>query len=144
MSYERIRKSITDLKPNNLTKKIHEVIDVVNEQERELSLIWDILSGLDIAVCDYCQDEWFFAKPPRTGLSPRGDVRGLLVAGGACCAKCLDRLYEESQYYSEEEQETVYQDIALWLLHHRSHLNQTIWADDSEIKRIMQLHVARS
>ena len=122
-----------------LAREVHTILDRVNEIEKTMWVYADILAAHDVAVCDFCGWEWFTVKPIQ-GYGPRGDVRGLLIAGVACCTKCLDALYVsiEDMVTDEEELQKVYEDIAFWSARvgTRYVLKHTGWDTVSEIKHI--------
>jgi hypothetical protein len=130
--------SILDLRDQSLlASKVHYLLKENRDKNGQLEMLWEIVSTLlNIAVCDYCHEEWFTIEPRIPG--PRGDVRGLLVAGGACCAKCIDRLYEQSTEFEEEEVDAMYHDLAQWFLRHRGNRNMTIFRDDEYMEHLMR------
>jgi hypothetical protein len=107
-------KSIRDHNPTHLVKQFHAMIDDLSTSETKASLALDIVCAMhDVAVCDYCQNEWF--EYGKSGHFVKGNSNGLLIMGKACCKFCLDRMYEESMDCDENEYEGVAQELGFWL-----------------------------
>jgi len=137
-----MRKSIVDsANPVRLAALVHKQMDRIDELEKEATrntwLLAEVCCHLNIAVCDFCGNEWFTCRPVQ-GLGPRGDVRGLLVNGGACCTKCLDKLYQKTVDFDQEELDECYRDVARWMLRCRPAAQWTLFGRDEIVQHLMK------
>lgn len=135
--FQRSRKSFKAISDHKaLSREVHGLVDRIDEIEKRLWVMSDVMAVHDIAVCDFCGWEWFTVKPVQ-GYGTRGDVRGLLVDGIACCTKCLNALYATIPSHDEEEEvEAIYHDVAWWAARvGQGVLAGTDFADNPEIKK---------
>lgn len=139
---QTLHKSIIDAaSPQRLAALVHQCMDHIAELQkdvdRNLWLLAELCCHLDIAVCDHCGNDWFTCQPVQ-GIGPRGDVRGLLAAGGATCTGCLDTLYKKSIEFDQETLDELYEDVSKWMLRCRPNARWSSFGQDETIQALMK------